>query len=534
MSLREIVRPGPAHRWMITAGYPTPNGPLHLGHLAGPFLGADALARHLTATGHDVRQVSAVDSYEPYVLLAADRDGRDPVELAQHFHRDAVRTLAGFDIRQEILLDLHEQPWRDEVHRRTHELVAHLEAAGRVRYEQEKLPRSRRSGRFLVGPFSLGHCPACDAPAGGSSCEACGVWFGPADLVGIRPRLDADDDVELAPVTTAFLSAAPQFGGAEAARRYPAPYQELFDRFCELNGREVRLTQPNGWGIPYRVRRLEPEVVYNTYGPVWYAAMTLVAEVYGTTAGIGSPFGRDSSVRTVATCGLDNVLAWGVQFAYCDDELDWRPYDYYVVNEFLRLNGSKFSTSRRHVIWGGDYLDAGLPVDPLRMYLAKIAPARRETDFRPERFARYVAETLRGRLCPLVRDALARAHGRLPGSLEPTMTRRISEVLIGQTSAFRPPHTDLGLAQRVVETWLAAGEAGLARSHPFWWLKTMALLACPFMPRWARHLWQCLGAGFDPVLDGFEHGSVPDSTVYEPIPDVPTARVSDLIPETED
>src|SRR6185503_10403129 len=43
----EAVRPEPARDFLITAAYHTPNGPLHLGHLGGPFLGADVLGRHL-------------------------------------------------------------------------------------------------------------------------------------------------------------------------------------------------------------------------------------------------------------------------------------------------------------------------------------------------------------------------------------------------------------------------------------------------------------------------------------------------------
>lgn len=533
MSLIEIIRGGQAHHWMITAGYHTPNGPLHLGHLAGPFLGADSLARHLGSHGHNVRCVSAVDSYEAYVLLAARKEGREPIGLARHYYRDAVRTLAGFDIRQDVLLDLHDLPWCDELHRRTHELAEHLEKVGRVRYEVEKVARSRRSGQFLLGPFSLGHCPSCGAGAGGSSCETCGLWFGPTDLRDIRPRMDEDSDVEWAPVTTAFLKAAPQLGGAEASRRYPSPYHELFDRFCAFNGQEVRLTHPLGWGVPYRLGEVEPTVVHNSYGAVWYAAMSLVSDAYTGLTGIGKPFGRDSSVRTVATVGLDGVLAFGLQLAFCDDDLDWQPFTYYNVNHFLQLNGSKLSTSRGHVIWGRDYVDGGLPVDPLRMYLARIAPARRETDFRPDEFGRYVAGTLQDRLCRLVRDTLVRIGEKLPPPLEPPTAQRITDVLLEQSTAFRPPDTDLSIAQRSVETWLVMGESGLAQDHPYWWLKTMTVLVWPFMPSWSARLWQCLGCGGDPSLDGFERATLSNLVGYHPVPDVRAGQVAALLPDAE-
>ncbi|MCM3755016.1 class I tRNA ligase family protein, partial [Bacillus licheniformis] len=47
---------------------PTPNGRLHLGHIAGPYLRMDMLCRYLRSQGHHVRVVSAVDGFDSYVL----------------------------------------------------------------------------------------------------------------------------------------------------------------------------------------------------------------------------------------------------------------------------------------------------------------------------------------------------------------------------------------------------------------------------------------------------------------------------------
>ena len=47
---------------------PTPNGRLHLGHIAGPYLRMDMLGRYLRAQGHRVDVVSAVDGYRKSVV----------------------------------------------------------------------------------------------------------------------------------------------------------------------------------------------------------------------------------------------------------------------------------------------------------------------------------------------------------------------------------------------------------------------------------------------------------------------------------
>src|SRR3954469_22277844 len=59
-----------------------------------------------------------------------------------------------------------------------------------------------------------------------------------------------------------------------------------------------------------------------------------------------------------------------------------------VVNEFYRLDGQKFSTSRDHAIWADEFLaeqDPGV----VRAYLAWDAPNHDETDFTRAGFAAF-------------------------------------------------------------------------------------------------------------------------------------------------
>jgi methionyl-tRNA synthetase len=62
------------------------------------------------------------------------------------------------------------------------------------------------------------------------------------------------------------------------------------------------------------------------------------------------------------------------------------PYDV-PSNEYLNMEGKKLSTSRNWAIWAPDLLERFDP-DPLRFYLAFIAPESRDTDFTFEDFVR--------------------------------------------------------------------------------------------------------------------------------------------------
>lgn len=73
---------------------PTPNGDLHLGHLSGPYLGADAFVRFQRMNGADAWHLTGSDDYQSWVVGAARREGRTPAETAAHYSAEIARTLA--------------------------------------------------------------------------------------------------------------------------------------------------------------------------------------------------------------------------------------------------------------------------------------------------------------------------------------------------------------------------------------------------------------------------------------------------------
>jgi methionyl-tRNA synthetase len=534
MALVDSIRPGRPGNFMISAAYHTPNGHLHLGHLLGPFLAADVMARHFQTLGHRVVCTTATDAHEAYVLLSARVEGRSPEAVATGYYASARRTLAGFAMHQDSFTDGAAQPWNAAYHEHSHRIAAHLVRRGRIELRTARLPRSRRSGRYAVGPFALGECPACGASGGGTCCETCGMWFPPGDLVNPRPRLAEDGDLTWVEVPGAVLNGGPEFSVDEVERRFAPGYAELFAAYLRLNGPRIPVSHPLGWGVPWRAHPVPPEMVHVSYGTGSYAAMAVAAERYAEISGTGlDPFSRSGAVTTILTGGYDAALPCMFLLALMDDELDWQPYQHHVLNRFMRLNGEKFSTSRGHVIAGHAYLDAGLPADPVRMYAATIFPRDRESDFRPASFAAYVAGTLHERLdacvAQAVRDAeTGEAEAGEAARLDPATAVAIGQAVARQVAALAPPGADLRAASAVVHDWLAVGASGMARTAPYWWAKAMAVLAFPFMPGWAGALWQALGAAGAPALAGFEDRGTPAWSRYVPVPEVPPAWLDRL------
>lgn len=107
---------------------PTPNGPLHLGHIAGPFLKMDMLARHLRRNGNTVALVSATDPYETHVLPRADEQNKPVEQICAENHRAIHRCLQALDIRYDAFIDPLASPYRARLNGITREVLDDLHA----------------------------------------------------------------------------------------------------------------------------------------------------------------------------------------------------------------------------------------------------------------------------------------------------------------------------------------------------------------------------------------------------------------------
>jgi methionyl-tRNA synthetase len=93
-----------------------------------------------------------------------------------------------------------------------------------------------------------------------------------------------------------------------------------------------------------------------------------------------------------------------------------------VSSEFLTMSGSKFSTSRRTVIYVGDFLREFGP-DSLRYFIAAAGPENQDADFTWEEFVRRNNFELANEWGNLVNRSVSMAHknfGAIPAAAAPT------------------------------------------------------------------------------------------------------------------
>jgi len=503
----DLRRPyGQPRRHLIVAGYPTPNGPLHLGHLGGPFLRADVLRRHLLSRGHSVRTVGTSDSWESNILFTAAKRQWDPSRTAGHYQGRITAALRDFELAHDAYLDIHAAQHATAHRRYSDELVDALHAEGRLTLRTEQLLFDPVYERVLAGCWLAGRCPGCRSEAVGNSCESCGLWFGPHDMLDAAPRPlpEGQRPAGLSPssvaVVSAFATPARGMRPEEVAARigHVDTYLPIVEAYWRWNPAGIRLTYPIGWGVPWPMAGPDHGSVHYSYGTGLVAASKVIGRYVADRYGEPDPMGRAGDTTTIAVGGVDAVMPWLVLLGLTTTRQDFRPYDYFLFNQFLDLHGAKFSTSRRHTIWVGDYVAAGLDVDCARLYLATLSPATRTTDFRCEVFADFAAAWA-ARLDHAVLTTVKSLADRPLESVGPAGAALI-DALAAQDGCLRLPDTDIAAAVEVLDGWLARIDATRADDLSWWHLWGLALFAAPLMPGWAGRLWAALGLDGEPSV----------------------------------
>ncbi|ACD14710.1 methionine--tRNA ligase [Paraburkholderia fungorum] len=476
---------------------PTPNGRLHLGHIAGPYLRMDMLCRYLRSQGHHVRVVSAVDGFDSYVLWKGLQETRPPEEVCRDYHAQIARDLAALDIEVDDFLDLVQGSHAPSHANTARRAVEMLVASGHTDTIVEKVLYSRATGRYLVGAWLTGQCPQCEAPAAGYFCEACGAHFRPESMLNPGPRM-GDADLEWRETENIFLRVPDE---AELLRRLqcagaPEKFIAVVLRFLARERGLVRLTAPGDWGVAWPADRWgNPRVLFEAG---WEYGLTCGERYAQMEGGDAHPMARGSDVTTLVSFGIDNaVLLLAGSVAVMNALPERQPFDHVLTNYFYNLQGSKFSTSRLHVVWAADIVDmTPASSDAVRCFLARESPEEQTSNFDVGDFIRFVNDDLAGTMQARI-DAAWETLARSPQrewSMSASMAGRFEASSSALDHAFRLDAVSARAACAVLLAWDGLPQVDLGNpEEAYGWLKGLAYFAAPIMPRLSSELWRALG-----------------------------------------
>ncbi len=513
-------------RVLVTAAPPTPNGDLHLGHLAGPYLSGDIYTRALRLQGIDAHFVAGSDDNSIYVKAKGREIGMAPQAAADHFSAAIEETLAAAGIDLAVFPRPNASPYHVPL---TQEFFRALYDRGRLVEKHAPSPYCERCASYLFESAIRGRCPHCGSGVVGNTCEDCGRVNDCIDLVE-----SACTACGAAPVLRPYRRLVFPLGDyAGALREYYRrvamnPHlRSLCEQVLAEGPLEVAVTHPTDWGIEVPVPGWEDQRIYVwlEMAPRYFGYARLLADRLGADAG-WERWWKAADARVVQFFGFDNSFYYGMlvpalMLAY-DPEI--RLPAAFVSNEFYRLDGLKFSTSRDHRIMGRDLLGKA-PRDAVRFFLAHTCPEREETNFTLADFdAAAGGELLAGwdawlgDLGARLRrdfDDVVPATGDWTGE-QRRFYHRLQALLAAAAEAyeaegFSPQRATRAMSELVREArrfgrgerhWNGVAARGEERRTAIALealaAKLLGLIAAPVMPEFADRLWRGLGFAAGP------------------------------------
>ncbi len=500
---------------------PTPNGGLHIGHLSGPYLGTDVFVRFQRMNGRTVWHLAATDDHQSYVAECARREERPPAEVAAHYGTEIAGTLALMDIEPDQMIHTSQD---ERYPRALQAFFSRLVGSGRVTPAEGSALFDGDTGRYLYEPYVRGGCPSCGSVTGGNICEECGEPNFCVDLIEPRPAIGSAPPRTgaITRYTLPLRELRAEVLAHHHAGRVPVRVRELAHRIFERERFDVALTHPSEWGVPPDEQSdvVPGQVIWVwielAFGFLW--GIESLGRRLGTGWRAGAP---QDDWKIVHFLGYDNTFYHSIlsPALYKLASPDWTPDVDYHMNEFYLLDGEKFSTSRRHAIWGKDILGPH-SVDGIRFYLALTRPETHRTNFTRQEYERVVGETLTGTWQGWLNDLGARVEkhygGTAPdaGVWTPEHTAflaRLESRLAEMTGCLGPDEFSLNIAARtltgIVDDTLrfsrlegpAVGlrdwrdEVRTAIALELAAAKLLACCAAPVMPRFAARLAAALG-----------------------------------------
>lgn len=473
--------------FIVTLPPPTPNGGLHLGHMAGPFLAADIFTKAMQAKGHNVQVLSYSDSNQSYVRATAEKQERDPAELALTWTKDILKTLDVYGCQ----VDLYFEPHADS-NDFVREVVLRLYEEGHLRKKQLPFFYSLKRRVFLDEAGVSGNCPKCLDDCKCGICEACGFPTRADTLLNPRSTNDLEEQIELRTAEVLVLELEEwrdrliKFHDAASSSR--PRYRWLVKDALEERLPAFPVSVPGDWGIALDHVDLRGQVI-NAWAELvldFVFGYRRIEIDYPTFPRIVNFFGYDNSyfyalVHTtlLMAAGLDRYLPHAT-----------------IINEFYNLENAKFSTSRDHLIWA-NALAKDFPADLIRFYLALTAPGFEQGNFSNPDMHEVIKRRL---LAPYQRIAsrLNASAGKeilasstVASRMAGAMRSRVSHSLTVERFNLRQAAEDMLKALVAIEYGLARGQLDV--SDAFFLLGEWAKVIAPIMPSVSVNLGRSLG-----------------------------------------
>ena len=420
---------------LSAVAWPYANGPRHIGHVSGFGVPADIFSRYMRMAGHDVLMVSGTDEHGTPILVQADEEGLTAREAADKYNRVIVEDLHALGMSY----DLFTRTTTGNHYLTVQQIFRSLYDNGYIVTKTTMGAISPSTGRTLPDRYIEGTCPICGYDgARGDQCDNCGNQLDPEDLIDPKSRINGETPnfVE----EEHFFLDLPAFGDALRAwldtRTGWRPNVVRFTQNLLDDLKPRAISRDLDWGVPVPLEGWSDRADKKLY--VWFDAVIgyLSASIEWARRS-GDPdawkkWWHDPEALGYYFMGKDNIVfhseIWPAillgnngQGATGGDPGALGTLNLpteVVSSEFLTMEGKKFSSSRRVVIFVRDFLER-YDADALRYFIAVAGPENQDTDFTWAEFVRRNNDELVAGWGNLVNRSVAMAaknFGQIPAA----------------------------------------------------------------------------------------------------------------------
>jgi methionyl-tRNA synthetase len=434
---------------LTAVAWPYANGPRHIGHVSGFGVPSDVFSRYMRMSGHKVLMVSGTDEHGTPIQVQADKEGATPQETVDKYARQITGDLQGLGLSY----DLFTRTTTGNHYKVVQELFKALWRNGYVVPKTQLGAISPSTGRTLPDRYIEGTCPICGyESARGDQCDNCGNQLDPADLKNPRSKINGETPTFVE--TEHLFLDLPSFAGALGTylqgRVDWRPNVLKFSQNLLDDLKPRAITRDLDWGVPIPLDGWSELPMKRFY--VWFDAVIgyLSASVeWARRSGdddAWQEYWTNSDAQSYYFMGKDNIvfhsLIWPSLLLGQNGAGDkgGQPGSFGTLNlptevvssEFLKMSGSKFSTSRGNVIYVNDFLREFGP-DSLRYFIAAAGPETQDVDFTWEEFVRRVNFELANEWGNLVNRSISMAHKNVGAIPTPTAILAEDEALKAQS-----------------------------------------------------------------------------------------------------
>ena len=363
---------------LIGTAFPTPNGPLHLGHLSGPYLLADIMKKYYYV--HDIASYtySGTFGHLNHIDRTAKKQTLNYDSLVDKSELAITNDLKLFKSEYDSFLYHNSYEKNNEFIKCTNEFIEKLLSSDLLLKKQVSYPFSELNNEFVSESYISGKCPNCNNITIGVECEKCGLFQDEINL--IEPyHSDTKENLE----------------GRNTNRLYLRIDDNLIDEII------VDLYQNNLISHKIAFHLLKQYKGKNLLNLIPVSNFRERGIVVFENQKLSMPFER--AIRAYYNiikfknidyhlffCGMDNFCASGILISYILRVIGIPHYKTptIIINQLSNLEGEKFSTSRNHAIWASDFLHKNSP-ELVKLYLAKIFNKCIQSNFSVKEFNKY-------------------------------------------------------------------------------------------------------------------------------------------------